>query len=311
MLKWEKVGLIFRASDHCVGSWVANSALTPTPMRLNDDTIRVYAGFRDGAGVSRIGYVDVLADAPARIVGMSRRPVLDVGRDGCFDDNGVIMGDVVPRPDGIYMFYVGFQLAAKAKFLAFTGLAKSTDGGESFARVSEAPILDRGPGQTMIGAVHSAMFDQGRWKIWFACGDGWEYIGGKPYPQYHIRYVESSDLLELPRFGRECLRPTGSEYRIGRPRVYRIGGKYVMYFTYGTRSGDYLPGMAYSVDGIEWVRKDEDVGISLSPSGWDSRTLCYPALIQHRDSILMFYNGNDMGADGFGLARAKGTLGQG
>ncbi|MGH2199146.1 hypothetical protein ACQ1Z2_16515, partial [Enterococcus faecalis] len=65
-----------------------------------------------------------------------------------------------------------------------------------------------------------------------------------------------------------------------------------MYFTYGTTSGSYLPGIACSVDGIEWVRKDEDVGISLSSSGWDSRTLCYPALIQHRDSILMFYNGN-------------------
>lgn len=288
---------------------MANSALTPTPMRLNEDTIRVYAGFRDAAGVSRIGYVDVLADAPAKIVGISSRPVLDIGRDGCFDDNGVILGDVVPGPGGFYMFYVGFQLVAKAKFLAFTGLAKSTDGGESFARVSESPILDRGREQTTIGAVHSAIFDQGRWKIWFACGDGWEYVGGKPYPQYHIRYVEGADLLELPRHGRECLRPVGKEYRIGRPRVYRIGGKYVMYFTYGTTSGDYLPGMAYSVDGIEWIRKDEDVGISLSPSGWDSRTLCYPALIQHRDSILMFYNGNDMGADGFGLARTKGALG--
>ncbi|WP_247367362.1 MULTISPECIES: glucosyl hydrolase [unclassified Bradyrhizobium] len=287
---------------------MANSALTPTPMRLNDSTIRVYSGFRDGKGVSRIGYVDVLVEAATRVVGVSRRPVLDIGRNGCFDDNGVILGDVVVAADGIYMFYVGFQLVAKAKFLAFTGLAKSRDGGESFSRVSEGPILDRGPGQTTIGAVHSVMFEQGLWKMWYACGDDWEYVGGKPYPQYHIRYVETTDLMAVPRVGRECLKPRGNEYRIGRPRVYRVGGKYVMYFTYGTTSGDYLPGIAYSVDGIEWVRKDEDVGITLSPSGWDSRTLCYPALIQHRDDVLMFYNGNDMGADGVGLARAKGAL---
>lgn len=309
MFRWEKEGLVFRTSEHSVGSWMTNSALTPTPMRRNDDIIRVYTGFRDREGVSRIGYVDVLADAPHRVVKISDQPVLDTGRNGCFDDNGVILGDVVVAADGIYMFYVGFQLAAKAKFLAFTGLAKSTDGGESFARASEAPILDRAPGQTTIGAVHSAIVEQGRWKIWYACGDGWEYIGGKPYPQYHIRHVETDDLTAVPRAGYECLKPRSPEYRIGRPRVYRVGGKYVMYFTYGTTAGDYLPGIAYSVDGIEWVRKDEEVGISLSPTGWDSRTLCYPALIQHRDSILMFYNGNDMGADGFGLARGRGTLG--
>lgn len=288
---------------------MVNSALTPTPIRLGTDTIRVYSGFRDREGVSRIGYVDVLADSPAEIVGVSRRPVLDVGRNGCFDDNGVILGDVIATDDGIYMFYVGFQLVAKAKFLAFTGLAKSVDGGESFARVSESPILDRGPDQTTIGAVHSVMFEQGRWKIWYACGDNWQYIDGKPYPQYHIRYIEAADLASLPRVGRECLRPERDEYRIGRPRVYRLGEKYVMYFTYGTTSGDYLPGIAYSANGIDWVRRDDDVGISLSSSGWDSRTLCYPALIQHRDSVLMFYNGNDMGADGIGLAHAKGTLG--
>jgi hypothetical protein len=309
VLRWEKEGLLFRTSEHAAGAWMANSALTPTPMRLSDDIIRVYCGFRDREGVSRIGYVDVLADAPAKVVGVSRHPVLDIGRNGCFDDNGLILGDVVAATGGIYMFYVGFQLVAKAKFLAFTGLAKSTDGGETFARMSEAPILDRGPGQTTIGAVHSAMFEQGRWRIWYACGDNWQYIGGKPYPQYHIRYVETADLAAVPRAGHECLKPRGDEYRIGRPRVYRLGEKYVMCFTYGTTSGDYLPGIAYSVDGIEWVRKDEEVGISLSPSGWDSRTLCYPALVQHRDRVLMFYNGNDMGVDGFGLARSRGTLG--
>lgn len=32
--------------------------------------------------------------------------------------------------------------------------------------------------------------------------------------------------------------------------------------------------------------------------------LCYPALIQHGQRVLMFYNGNAMGQAGFGLAEA-------
>jgi predicted GH43/DUF377 family glycosyl hydrolase len=304
MLTWTKQGLVFATAQHSVGEWMHHAALTPTPYRIDDEHIRVYAGFRDAEGVSRIGYVDLRADDPTIVVRVSAKPVLDVGRGGCFDDNGMILGDIVDAPGGLHMFYVGFQRVAKAKFLAFTGLALSTDGGHCFRRVQETPILDRGPRRSTIAAVHSVMRENGRWRLWYAVGDDWEDIGGQPYPRYHIRYVETEDLHAIPRDDQVCLMPRGSEYRIGRPRVYRIGGKYVMYFTRGNITGEYFPGVAYSDDGVHWERRDEALGVQLSASGWDSRTLCYPALIRQRDKLLMFYNGNDMGADGFGVAEA-------
>lgn len=305
MFAWSKQGLVFDVARHGVGGWMRHSALTPTPYRLDADTIRVYAGFRDIDGISRIGYVDLRADRPTTIVRVSAEPVLDVGRGGCFDDSGMILGDIVAMPEGLYMFYVGFQRVARAKFLAFTGLAVSTDGGESFHRRQETPILDRGPGRSTIGAVHSAAFEDGRWHLWYAAGDDWEWIDGRPFPRYHIRYVETDDLGAIPRASRACLRPRGSEYRIGRPRVYRCDGHYLMYFTRGNVTGEYFPGLATSEDGVLWQRSDEALGLALSAGGWDARTLCYPALIRQRDRLLMFYNGNDMGVDGFGVAEAS------
>ncbi len=305
MFEWTKKGLVFETARQGVGGWMRHSALTPTPYRLDDELIRVYAGFRDAAGVSRIGYVDVRADDPATVVRVSAEPVLDIGRAGCFDDNGVILGDLVDAPGGLYLFYVGFQHVARAKFLAFTGLAVSGDGGNNFRRTQETPILDRAPGRSTIGAVHSAIHENGRWRLWYAVGDDWEDIGGRPFPRYHIRHAETADLAAIPRADRVCLRPRDTEYRIGRPRVYRFGGRYVMYFTRGNRAGEYFPGVAVSDDGIAWERHDELLGIALSARGWDSRTLCYPALIRRRDKLLMFYNGNDMGMDGFGVAEAE------
>lgn len=302
MPKWIKQGLVFDTARQGVGGWMCHSALTPTPYRLDNDLIRVYAGFRDAEGVSRIGYVDVRAQDPATIVRVSAEPVLDIGRDGCFDDNGVILGDIVDAPGGLHMFYVGFQRVAKAKFLAFTGLAVSHDGGDSFRRTQETPLLDRAAGRSTIGAIHSVMHENGRWRLWYAAGDDWESIDGRPFPRYHIRYVETDELASIPREDHVCLRPRGSEYRIGRPRVYRLAAKYVMYFTRGNLDGDYFPGVAHSDDGICWHRHDESLGLALSANGWDSRTLCYPALIRLRDRWLMFYNGNDMGVDGFGAA---------
>ncbi|CAG9213038.1 conserved hypothetical protein [Paraburkholderia sabiae] len=306
-IHWKKLGAVFNTATHGQ-PWMKNSALTPTPFRLNECTIRVYAGFRDEVGVSRIGYVDVAAEDPTEILGVSSTPVLDIGRDGCFDDNGVILGDIVKATDGVYMFYVGFQLVAKAKFLAFSGIAISTDGGCSFTRVSESPVLDRAKGQSTIGAIHSARFENNRWRLWYASGDGWEIINGRPYPQYKIYYVETHDLLDIPRRGRLCIDVHGDEYRIGRPRVYRIGGEYYMYYTKGTVTGSYFPGVARSADGVQWKRYDEELGISLSDDGWDSQTLCYPALISVQDRTYMFYNGNNMGYEGFGCAQADGVV---
>ena len=307
MSAWSKQGLVFDTARQGVGGWMRHSALTPTPYRLDDELIRVYAGFRDADGVSRIGYVDVRADDPATVVRVSAEPVLDIGRAGCFDDNGMILGDLVDAPGGLHLFYVGFQRVAKAKFLAFTGLAISRDGGDSFQRVQDTPILDRAPGRSTIAAVHSVMYANGRWRLWYAVGDDWESIGGQPFPRYHIRHAETASLAAIPREDQVCLRPQGSEYRIGRPRVYRHDGRYLMLFTRGNVTGEYFPGIATSDDGIGWERHDEALGIALSADGWDSRTLCYPALIRQRDKLLMFYNGNDMGVDGFGVAEADAT----
>lgn len=301
MERYRKLGLVYDASRHQM-SWARNSALTPTPLWHPDGHIRVFAGFRDAAGISRIGYVDLDAADPTKILAVARDPALDIGRNGCFDDNGLILGDLAVVGGELYMFYVGFQLVAKAKFLAFTGVAVSSDWGQTFRRLSEAPVIGRAAGQTTIGAVHTAWHEEGKWRLWYARGDGWENIGGIDYPRYEICCLEGSDLLDLPRNGTLCIAPTPPEYRIGRPRVYRRDGAYFMYYTKGTVGGDYFPGCAYSADGLAWTRQDHRFELALSPAGWDSRHLCYPAFLEGGGREYLFYNGNDMGRDGFGVA---------
>lgn len=302
-MHWEKHGLIYNASNFKNEDWRFNSALTPQPFYINPEIIRVFCGFRDKDGISRIGFVDVDASQPSNILNVSESPILDLGRDGCFDDNGLILGDVVRAPEGVYLFYVGFQLVKKAKFMAFSGVALSTDNCETFQRISESPILDRAIGQSFIGAIHTAIYDKGIWRLWFAQGDGWQQINGIPYPQYHIRYVETKNLLEVPRLSTQCITCQLPDYRIGRPKVYKISDrKYIMLATKGSIDGTYFPLIFNSSDGVNWSKSTEKLGIDLSSSGWDSQTLCYPALIPGKDRTWMFYNGNQMGIDGFGLA---------
>jgi hypothetical protein len=298
-MKWLKRGKIF-GHDGSI-AWAHNSCLTPTPVVIGD-VIRVYAGFRDDQGVSRIGYVDVAANDPSNVLGVSRMPVLDIGNPGAFDDNGVILGDIVRDGDRLRMYYVGFQKVAKAKFLAFTGLAISTDRGENFIRHRITPVLDRADEGIFIRAIHTVRKEGGIWRAWYAAGDGWELINGTPYPQYHIRTLESPDGIHFGNTGHLCVTTAINEYRIGRPRVYKNGNYYEMLFTKGSVAGDYTPGYARSLDGRHWERDDSCLGISLSSEGWDSKHLCYPSVVDCGGRVWMFYNGNNMGVDGFGYA---------
>lgn len=303
MLSWKKRGIIYVPEGN--GGWRDNSALTPTAIQLEEKSIRVYAGFRDENGVSRIGFVDVDSGNPKKILKISKTPSLDIGEPGMFDDNGVILGDVIKVEDSLYMYYVGFQLVSKVKFLAYSGLAISKDGGLTFDRYSNTPVMDRSDEGKYIRAIHSVLYEDGVYKVWYACGNGWQLINGKEYPKYDINYIESTDGFIFSNSGKKILLndESNQEYRIGRPRVFKWSDLYALTFTYGTLDGRYQAGQATSSDGIIWARDDHKLGLITSKTGWDSVHLSYPSIITTtQGKTFVFYNGNNMGVDGFGFA---------
>ena len=42
--------------------------------------------------------------------------------------------------------------------------------------------------------------------------------------------------------------------------------------------------------------------IDVSPTGWDAEMICYPAVINVKGKTYLFYNGNNNGETGFGVA---------
>lgn len=287
-------------------NWAKNSVLTPQPFLLNEETIRVYGSFRDEQGRGKIGYVDVAASNPQQVLKVSDKPVLDLGEDGMFDDNGLLLGDVLRVNDKVYMYYVGFQIPSKAKFIACSGLAISDDGGDTFTRVRKTPIGYRVPNAPFGRCIHTVIYDKDIFRIWYAVIYGWEYIDGVPYPRYNIRYVESEDGVHFDEEGVLCLDCGENEYRIGRPKVIIRGEHdYEMRYTYDTIDKEYISGIAYSSDGIHWERKDKEAGLFKSQSGWDSEMACYPVEIETKYGTYLFYDGNGMGATGFGYAQIE------
>lgn len=299
-MKWEKKGVVFCPDGS--SSWARHTALQPTPLLINEDTIRVFLGFRDDGGIGRVGYVDVRADNPGVVKKVSLQPCLDIGLPGAFDENGVIPCAVVNRDEGIYLYYAGYQLGHKVRFLAFSGLALSRNGGETFERYSRVPIIDRTDDEFLFRAIHSILYDDGRWKAWYGAGS--EFRGGasKTLPCYNIRYMESADGINFPREGKVVIDIERDEHRVGRPYVIRMADRYRMFFGSGTETEPYRLAYAESFDGLTWIRKDDEIGIGLSEEGWDSQMIAYPAVFCCKGKVYLFYNGNEYGKTGFGYA---------
>lgn len=302
-MKFVKKGLIFSITQK--SWWMDNSTLTPTPFLLNEKTLRIYCSIRDAEGMGRIGYVDVEANNPSKILKVSSEPVLDIGKPGCFDDNGMILGDVVRNGDEVRMYYVGFQLVKKVKFLAFSGLAISKDNGETFTKISKTPIMDRSDNAIYIRAIHSVLKENNRWKIWYSTGSEFANINGTPFPCYNVRYTESEDGINFTdKVGLPCLDVRENEYRLGRSRFIKIKDEDILFYTYSTKDRAYHAGIAKTKDGINWQRIDEEFYFKKSESGWDSKEICYPAPIVFGNKVYIFYTGNDYGLSGFGYAEA-------
>jgi predicted GH43/DUF377 family glycosyl hydrolase len=303
-MKWNKQGRIYVPDGR--KWWAKKYAFPPTPYFLNDEVIRMYVAFCDEATVGRVGFVDVLADNPSEVVKVSEEPVLDIGQPGAFDENGLLPTSIVEVDDKLYLYYVGYQLGMKLRYFQFQGLAISADGGASFVRAQRVPIIDRSDEELFNRTSAFVRRRDSVFQMWYVGGSEWTTVDGKPLPVYNIRYLESADGIHWPQAGRVCIDYANEdEHAFGKPFIFEEGGRHKMFYSVRTRSKNYRIGFAESTDGQNWIRKDGEIGIDVSDSGWDSQMLAYASVVRHKNKVYMFYNGNNCGETGFGYAELE------
>lgn len=296
LCRWQKIGRIFvPAADVW---WMKSHAMLPSILHLAQDRCRVFFSGRDDKNRSHIGYFDLDLQNPAKILSVSPEPVLAPGELGCFDDSGVTPSCLVREGEKVYLYYIGWSQRSSVRMGLVAGLAVSGDGGQTFKRYSRAPLLERTDHEPF--AIMTAPYvlkDRGIWKLWYVSGIGWQ---NPDLPRYNIKYAQSADGIHWQRDGHVCIELNESENALARPCVLKEDGIYKMWYAY--KGADYRIGYAESADGLMWTRKDQDAGIEVSPSGWDSQMIEYAYVLNHQGKKYMFYNGNDYGKEGIGLA---------
>lgn len=278
-----------------------NGFLTPTVLDRGGAHVRVYGGMRDKCGTSRIGWVDI--DRTALTIGdVCSGPVLELGPEGSFDDDGMILGDIAsdPHTGDLVMAYVGFHQSKRVKFRAFTGFALSRDGGKNFKRLEGGAHLGRQhfPEMETIVAVHTLRVTDGGWEVLFAGGSDWEFINGTPYPRYSIYAARGTDLRALEVDTSRVVENPPGLYRLGRPRIESIGESAHLIATGGRTNGDYRPYLFTQHEG-RWCLKD-DQSYPVFPGCCPQAQIqaAYPVHFETREGTLVLFNGDDMGRAG-------------
>lgn len=304
-MKWQKRGLILLPQNS--NTWMKTHAQVPTPLG-HGDFIRVYFSSRPERSLSLTTFVDLEAQEPARVLQVHEKPILELGKPGTFDEHGIMPSCAVEQAGEVYLYYSGWSRAASVPYTNSTGLAISQDGGSTFKKVSDGPILSKSLHDPYSATSPCVIKDGNDWHMWYCSGTGWLKIQDKYEHIYDIKYAHSSDGIIWHPSGQTMIQARNEGEAITRPFVIKKDGHYHMWFCYrgsqDFRDGTdaYRIGYASSVDAFHWQRDDEKAGITPSKDGWDSKMIAYPSVLLHSDRMYMFYNGNGFGSDGFGYA---------
>jgi len=319
MFKWNKLGRIFNPRETQGRSWLREFAQGPCTL-LFDDFVRVYFSCRPppdqkGQYSSYSAFVDLKRTNLFEILKLASQPILPLGGLGEFDEFGIYPVSVIRDGDDVLAYYGGWTRCESVPFNVAIGAARSLDGGETFHKLGRGPILSYSADEPFVLSGPKIRRFGDRWYLFYISGRKWKLVEGRPEPVYKIRMAWSRDGIVWIKAGRDLIESRIEEDEAqASPDVFFRGGRYHMFFCYRRsanfrgRENGYRIGYAASEDLWHWTRDDSKAGIEVSEAGWDSEMISYPHIFGLDGETYMFYLGNQVGREGFGLARLEGEL---
>lgn len=298
--QWQMLGQIFKAEGQF--EWLQSHTAMPQVLHLHDDIFRIYFGSRNTAQSASVNYIEIDINEPDQILNISEHPVLLPGDLGCFDDNAVYPGNIIQNGEELRMYYMGRSNGEPPLYTMAIGLAKSCDGGKTFTRFSQAPILGRSEIDPYMTSTPYVIKESSQWFMWYLSGRGWKSLD-PAVSLYRIHSAVSADGINWKPCNNPAIDLEVGETNIAAPSVIQTSqGHQMWYCKVNNLDHQYHLGYAESNDGVNWIRQDETIEGFLSGHSWDNQAQAYPCVFKHLGKTYMIYSGNGNGKEGIGLA---------
>jgi predicted GH43/DUF377 family glycosyl hydrolase len=316
MFKWKKLGRTFIPQDVPDREWLKEFAQAPATL-VFDKFVRVYFSCRplpdeNRQYVSYSSYVDFDRDNLTKIVNISNAPILAPGGLGTFDEFGTYPVSIIRKGADVLAYYGGWTRCESIPFTVSIGAAISHDGGETFTKIGEGPLLTSNINDPFVLSGPKVRNFGDKWYLWYVAGTKWQQHEGRSEAVYKIRMATSNDGFDWKRNGENLIEDKlAVDECQASPDVFFYKNRYHMFFCYkhglNFRNNDrgYRIGYAVSDDLVNWVRDDTQAGIDIAEQGWDDQSIAYPHIFEVDGQVYMLYLGNEVGKYGFGLAKLE------
>ena len=318
-MKWLKKGLIFDPAKHQLHVDGAVFAQSPQAL-VFDDFVRIYFSTRmkDTSGEKYLSHI-AFADFDKKftsVLNVSSKNVIELGVPGSFDEHGIFPINILRHENRIFAYTCGWSRRVAVPVETSTGIAFSDDNGLTFKKASLGPIWTSSLHEPFLVGDSFVQFYENSFHMWYIFGKKWTPAEGKEPPArvYKIAHATSHDGINWTKEeGRQIVTDVLNEDECqALPTVTKIGNRYHMYFCFReatdfrkNASRGYRLGYAWSDDLATWTRDDENAGIAVSHTGWDSEMMCYPHIFHCDGKVYLLYNGNEFGKHGFGIAELE------
>jgi len=196
---WEKKGLIYNVNGKF--EWNRTHAQVPVVDVLSD-RLRIYYATRNSQGKSNVSYIEVDKEDCQKIIYECKVPLLNFGKVGSFDDSGIMPSSIVNVGNKKYLYYIGWTTRQTVPYQNAIGLAISYDGGVTFKKSFEGPIITINHIEPYFSGTSFVILDNNLFKMWYLSCIKWENIKGKLEPIYNIKYSESIDGINWKQTGK-------------------------------------------------------------------------------------------------------------
>src|SRR5687767_4830006 len=242
MFSWHKLGKVFTPQQVTDRPWLREFAQAPATLVL-DDLVRVYFSCRppaDASGqyVSRSAYVDLDRHDLFKVRAVAERPILELGGLGEFDEFGTYPVSVTPVDGRLRAYYAGWTRCESVPFNTAIGCGVSGDGGKTFAKLGNGPVLSYSPDEPFVLSGPKVRHFGDHYQLFYIAGRKWKIVDGRPEPVYKIRMATSVDGLHWNKLGRDLIDSRVEEDEAqASPDVFLCNGKYHMFFCYRHSEG--------------------------------------------------------------------------
>lgn len=296
-IELNRLGRIFDPQQFQLNGTSLSHAANPVVIKVNRNLFRIFFNSRDEKQRSSVYSIDFDLST-LRLIPDTLRVQFLLNSSNSYFKDGVSLGSHFELGGVNWIGFMGWINPPAKHWYGTIGKFQLNDNFD-FERIEENPWFDL-DNHNQISLSYPAVYaSKNIMHVWYGTTLSWD--GGNGEMIHILKEKISRDCVRFESTNRVVEWKMGESQAFSRPAILQIHDHFLMAYSVRGNKTKYRIGFGLIEDNSSIVK--QMCTFYASTSKWESEMVEYPYLVSHGDSIFMFYNGNDYGRSGIGLAQ--------